>query len=75
MVSLCIKKPAVMRPFADTILKTLGSAIKDKSPAVRKSYAVAVGYLSRLVTDAALVKLVERLGGYYLDTEGLFCLS
>ncbi|KAF9547279.1 hypothetical protein EC957_008628 [Mortierella hygrophila] len=62
-------KPAVMRPFADTILKTLGSAIKDKSPAVRKSYAVAVGYLSRLVTDAALVKFVERLGGYYLDTE------
>ncbi|KAG0278438.1 hypothetical protein BGZ95_004007 [Linnemannia exigua] len=69
LVSLCIKKPAVMRPFADTILKTLGSAIKDKSPAVRKSYAVAVGYLSRLVTDAALVKFVERLGGYYLDTE------
>ncbi|KAF9912670.1 hypothetical protein EC991_009406 [Linnemannia zychae] len=69
LVSLCIKKPAVMRPFADTILKTLGSAIKDKSPSVRKSYAVAVGYLSRLVTDAALVKFVERLGGYYLDTE------
>ncbi|KAF9098763.1 hypothetical protein BGX23_005338 [Mortierella sp. AD031] len=69
LVSLCIKKPAVMRPFADTILKTLGSATKDKSPAVRKSYAVAVGYLSRLVTDAALVKFVERLGGYYLDTE------
>ncbi|KAG0080886.1 hypothetical protein BGZ90_010926 [Linnemannia elongata] len=69
LVSLCIKKPAVVRPFADTILKTLGSAIKDKSPAVRKSYAVAVGYLSRLVTDAALVKFVERLGGYYLDTE------
>ncbi|KAF9128817.1 hypothetical protein BGW39_004708 [Mortierella sp. 14UC] len=69
LVSLCIKKPAVMRPFADAILKTLGSAIKDKSPAVRKSYAVAVGYLSRLVTDAALVKFVERLGGYYLDTE------
>ncbi|KAF9155982.1 hypothetical protein BG015_007778 [Linnemannia schmuckeri] len=68
-VGLPTKKPAVMRPFADTILKTLGSAIKDKSPAVRKSYAVAVGYLSRLVTDAALVKFVERLGGYYLDTE------
>ncbi|KAG0376841.1 hypothetical protein BGX24_007138 [Mortierella sp. AD032] len=68
-VGLPTKKPAVMRPFADTILKTLGSAIKDKSPAVRKSYAVAVGYISRLVTDAALVKFVERLGGYYLDTE------
>ncbi|KAG0293348.1 hypothetical protein BGZ98_002211, partial [Dissophora globulifera] len=69
LVSICIKKPAVVRPFSDTILKTLGSALKDKSPAVRKSYAVAVGYLSRLVTDAALVKLIERLDGYYLDTE------
>ncbi|KAF9934512.1 hypothetical protein FBU30_001653 [Linnemannia zychae] len=69
LVSLCIKKPGVMRPYADTILKALGSAIKDKSPAVRKSYAVAIGYLSRLVTNAALVKFVERLGGYYLDTE------
>ncbi|KAF9191921.1 hypothetical protein BGZ51_006479 [Haplosporangium sp. Z 767] len=69
LVSLCIKKPAVTRPFSDNVLKTLGSAVKDKSPAVRKSYAVAAGYLARLVTDAALVKFVERLGGYYLDTE------
>ncbi|KAF9951012.1 hypothetical protein BGZ72_007436, partial [Mortierella alpina] len=49
--------------------KALGSAIKDKSPAVRKSYAVAAGYTSRLVTNAALVKFIERLGGYYLGTE------
>ncbi|KAF8941099.1 hypothetical protein BGZ58_002205 [Dissophora ornata] len=69
LVSICIKKPAVVRPSSETILKVLGSAIKDKSPAVRKSYAVAVGYLSRLVTDAALVKFIERLDGYYLDTE------
>ncbi|KAG0050379.1 hypothetical protein BGZ83_004844 [Gryganskiella cystojenkinii] len=69
LVSICIKKPAVMRPYSDAILKTLGSALKDKSPAVRKSYAVAVGYLSRLVTDAALVKFVERQGENYLATE------
>ncbi|KAG0347308.1 hypothetical protein BG005_000251 [Podila minutissima] len=69
LVSICIKKPAVMRPYSDGILKIMGSAIKDKSPAVRKSYAVAVGYLCRLTTDAGLVKFIERLDGYYLGTE------
>lgn len=69
LVSICIKKPAVMRPYSDGILKILGSAIKDKSPAVRKSYAVAVGYLCRLTTDAELVKFIGRLDGYYLGTE------
>ncbi|KAF9112407.1 hypothetical protein BGX27_003449 [Mortierella sp. AM989] len=62
-------KPAVVRPYSDVLLRTLGAALKDKSPAVRKSYAVAVGYLSRLVTDATLVKFIERLDGYYLETE------
>ncbi|KAG0202738.1 hypothetical protein BGX28_004843 [Mortierella sp. GBA30] len=68
-VGLPTKKPAVLRPFSDTFLKTLGSIIKDRSPAVRKSYAVAAGYMSRLATDTALVKLIDRLGVYYLDTE------
>ncbi|KAF9344905.1 hypothetical protein BGX26_003767 [Mortierella sp. AD094] len=68
-VGLPTKKPAVVRPYSDTLLRTLGASLKDKSPAVRKSYAVAVGYLSRLVTDAALVKFIERLDGYYLGTE------
>ncbi|KAF9960381.1 hypothetical protein BGZ65_012418, partial [Modicella reniformis] len=69
LVSICIKKPAVVRDYSDTFLKILGSAIKDKSPAVRKSYAVAVGYLARVTTDSALVKFIERLDSYYLDTE------
>ncbi|KAG0093814.1 hypothetical protein BGZ92_001559 [Podila epicladia] len=69
LVSICIKKPAVMRPYSDGILRIMGSAIKDKSPAVRKSYAVAVGYLCRLTTDDGLVKFIERLDGYYLGTE------
>jgi len=60
-----------MRPYSDAILRTLGAALKDKSPAVRKSYAVAVGYLARLTTDPALVKFVERQGENYLSTEGI----
>lgn len=59
-----------MREYGDPLLKALGSAIKDKSPAVRKSYAVAVGYLARVTTDGALVKFIERLDSFYLDTEG-----
>ncbi|KAK3816198.1 MAG: proteasome stabiliser-domain-containing protein [Benniella sp.] len=69
LVSLCIKKPAIVREYSDTLLKALGSALKDKSPAVRKSYAVAVGYLARVSTDGALVKFIERLDSFYLDTE------
>ncbi|KAF9962710.1 hypothetical protein BGZ70_007955 [Mortierella alpina] len=61
--------PELSSQLIATIRKAVGLPTKDKSPAVRKSYAVAAGYTSRLATNAALVKFIEKLGGHYLETE------
>ncbi|KAG0232498.1 hypothetical protein BGW42_008118 [Actinomortierella wolfii] len=70
LVSLCIKKPAAMRPHADVLLKLLGAMIKDKSPAVRKSYSVSAGYMTRLASDEAVVAFLELMGTRYVESEG-----
>ncbi|KAG0252530.1 hypothetical protein DFQ27_008011 [Actinomortierella ambigua] len=69
LVSLCIKKPAIMRPHADSLLKLLGALVKDKSPAVRKSYSVSAGYMARLVSDEALVRFLSLMSTRYVESE------
>ncbi|KAF9969044.1 hypothetical protein BGZ73_008786, partial [Actinomortierella ambigua] len=69
LVSLCIKKPAAMRSHADSLLKLLGALVKDKSPAVRKSYSVSAGYMARLASDEALVRFLELMSKRYVESE------
>ena len=67
---MCIKKSEIIRPRANTYLKVLSGAILDVSPAVRKSYAVAVGYIAHLTTDSALTKFIEHLKKIYCENSG-----
>jgi proteasome component ECM29 len=67
---MCTKKAEILRPRANTYLKALSGAILDGSPAVRKSYAVSVGYLAHLTTDNALTKFIEHLKKIYCENSG-----
>ncbi|GBC07937.1 hypothetical protein RclHR1_00780017 [Rhizophagus clarus] len=67
LVSMCIKKAEIIRPHANTYLKVLSGSILDTSPAVRKSYAVAVGYVARLTSDNTLAKFIEHLKKIYCE--------
>ncbi|CAG8680578.1 13176_t:CDS:10, partial [Dentiscutata heterogama] len=60
LVSMCLKKASIVKPHADAIMKALSGAITDVSPAVRKSYAVAVGYVAHLSPDNTLIRFIEQ---------------
>ncbi|CAG8524233.1 10813_t:CDS:10, partial [Cetraspora pellucida] len=67
LVSLCLKKASILKPHADTVMKALSGAILDTSPAVRKSYAVAVGYVAHLSSDNTLIRLIGHLKKVYCE--------
>ncbi|CAB4480178.1 ARM repeat-containing protein [Rhizophagus irregularis] len=67
LVSMCIKKAEIIRLHANTYLKVLSGSILDTSPAVRKSYAVAVGYVAHLTSDNTLAKFIEHLKKIYCE--------
>ncbi|CAG8534937.1 9628_t:CDS:10 [Funneliformis mosseae] len=67
VVSMCLKKAEIVRPHANTYLKALSGAILDVSPAVRKSYAVSVGYVAHLASDNTLIKFIGHLKKIYCE--------
>ncbi|CAI2172736.1 418_t:CDS:10 [Funneliformis geosporum] len=67
VVSMCLKKAEIVKPHANTYLKALSGAILDVSPAVRKSYAVAVGYVAHLASDNTLIKFIGHLKKVYCE--------
>jgi proteasome component ECM29 len=51
------------------MMKVVSGAIGDKSPAVRKSYAVAAGYVAHLCTDNTLIKFINHLKKLYCESD------
>lgn len=72
---MCIKKAEIIRPHANTYLKVLSGSILDTSPAVRKSYAVAAGYVAHLTSDNTLAKFIEHLKKIYCENSGIYKYS
>ncbi|KAI9332879.1 proteasome stabiliser-domain-containing protein [Zopfochytrium polystomum] len=69
VVSIVTRCPDIVKPHSDAILKALASAVSDRSAAVRKSFATAIGYISRLASDTALQKLFKHLQDTYVEAE------
>lgn len=67
---MSLRKGSALRPFADNIMKALSGTILDPSPSIRKSYAVAIGYVAHLSTDNTLIKLMGHLKKVYCDNSG-----
>ncbi|KAJ3286443.1 hypothetical protein HDU79_006472 [Rhizoclosmatium sp. JEL0117] len=69
VVTLAMRVPTELRPHADSTLKALSGAISDRSPAVRKSFATAIGHIAKLCTVPALQRLIAHLRTMYTETE------
>ncbi|KAJ3068271.1 hypothetical protein HDU98_008582 [Podochytrium sp. JEL0797] len=69
VVTLAMRVPSELRPHADNTLKALSGGISDRSPAVRKSFATAIGHLAKLCTLPAMQKLIAHLRVMYTDSE------
>ncbi|KAJ3082397.1 hypothetical protein HK102_001737 [Quaeritorhiza haematococci] len=69
IVSLCVRVPLDLAPHADSVLQALSGAISDRSPAVRKSFATAVGYMARLASENALRRLITHITKMYTEND------
>jgi proteasome component ECM29 len=69
VVSLVTRIPVDLKPHADSLLRALSGAVADRSPAVRKSFATAIGYVTRLCSDTALSKLIQHFKTQYVEAE------
>ncbi|KAI9819038.1 MAG: proteasome component M29 [Thelocarpon impressellum] len=59
LVSLSTRHNLTFRPYAGTFLKTMEKAVRDRNDTVSSSYAVAAGYLARLVPDTQVLEMCE----------------
>ena len=69
LVSLATRHSFVFRPHADMFLKIIEKAVLDRNNAVSASYARSAGYLSRLGSDSALLRLATYSKGLYFNAE------
>lgn len=59
LISLATRHTFVFRPHADTFLRIIEKSVLDRNNAVSAAYARAAGYLARLGSDKALLRLSE----------------
>jgi proteasome component ECM29 len=69
LVSLATRHSFVFRPHTDMFLKTIEKAVLDRNNAVSAAYARSAGYLSRLGSDGALLRLASYSRGLYFNAE------
>ena len=70
LVSLATRHSFIFRPYADTFLKIMEKAVMDRNNAVSAAYARSAGYLSRLGSEDAVLRLARFSKGLYFDAEG-----
>ena len=68
IVSLSTRHNAIFRPHADYFLRLLQSQVLDRNDTISTSFAVACGYLGRLVSDDMLVKFIANSKKLYFDS-------
>ncbi|XP_071853904.1 proteasome adapter and scaffold protein ECM29-like [Apostichopus japonicus] len=61
--------PLDLEPFAGKILGSLLSGLNDKSSAVRKLNATAIGHLVKTAKDSSVEKLLKRLHSWYMEKD------
>ncbi|ESZ95349.1 hypothetical protein SBOR_4283 [Sclerotinia borealis F-4128] len=69
LVSLSTRHSLTFRPHADHFLKILEKSVLDRNNAVSASYARAAGYVSRLASDKALLRLLTFSQDLYFNAE------
>jgi proteasome component ECM29 len=69
LVSLATRHSFVFRPHADEFLKIIEKAVRDRNNAVSAAYARSAGYLSRLGSDDALLRVALYSKGLYFNAE------
>lgn len=71
VVTLVIRHSYLFRPYANDTLKVMSAALVDRNETVSASYAAACGYLARLSSDEAVIKLLQYAQKLYFEQQGI----
>ena len=69
LVSLSTRQNFIFKPYADHFLPLARKQVSDRNDTISSAYASACGYLARLASDGALLKLIESCRNLYFDSE------
>ncbi|KUJ22517.1 ARM repeat-containing protein [Mollisia scopiformis] len=69
LASLATRHSLVFKPHADIFLKITEKAVLDRNNAVSAAYARSAGYLSRLASDSAILRLAAYTKDLYFNAE------
>ena len=70
VTTLCIKKADVLKAdssLADAMIKAISGSIQDRSEPVRRSFAVALGYVFKFCSLTSMEKLITHLRNMYCE--------
>ncbi|EGV64839.1 proteasome component M29 [Yamadazyma tenuis] len=68
LVSLVNKKYEFTKPYGNRLIKAAMGQITNKNDTISSSYAISVGYLSRLSSVDVLVQYGQKLKGLYFES-------
>ena len=69
VVSLSTRHNVVFRPHADYFLQLCQRQVLDRNDTISTSFAVACGYLGRLISDDMLLRIINYCRKLYFDSE------
>ena len=69
LVSLSTRQNFIFKPYADHFLALGLKQVFDRNDTISSSYAAACGYLVRLCSNEAILKLVNSCRNLYFDSE------
>ena len=67
VVSLTHQCPHELQAYTGKILAAFVTGLTDRNPAVRKTYASAIGHLMKTAKDSSVEKLFSKLRSWYMD--------
>ncbi|KAK9876967.1 hypothetical protein WA026_015999 [Henosepilachna vigintioctopunctata] len=68
---LVVQMGQAMQPFSSKLLSVLSNGLLDRNAAVRKNYAVTIGYVVGTAKEASLEKLFDKLKLWYFEREDI----
>ena len=69
LVSLSTRQNFLFKPYADHFLTLAQKQVFDRNETVSSAYAAACGYLARLASDAAVLKLIQSGRSLFFDSD------
>ncbi|KAJ1956896.1 proteasome component M29, partial [Linderina pennispora] len=67
LVTLCVKRPDLVRPHAAALAKAVSGSLTESSAIQRQAWAAALGYMAPMVTANMLRNLLKHLQKVYFD--------